>query len=131
LSGNIEAAITKVATRVGVERSALERLVWNESRGNIAVGMDVSNYSAGIGQISRRVWSHYSTLPYSDAANPRYYMENLTVAAQYLHDMHSQFGDWRTALAAYNSGPGVIQQVLAGKRNLSYITQRYIAGVND
>lgn len=127
----MEAAITKISTRVGVDRNILERLIWNESRGNARVGMDATNYSAGIGQVSRAVWRQYSTLPYSDAADPRFYMENLTVAAQYLKQMHNQFGDWRTALAGYNEGPGVIQQILAGKRGLSAITQRYIAGVNN
>lgn len=126
----MEAAVTKVATNIGVNRNILERLIWNESRGNLKTGMDPTNYTAGIGQVSRQVWKQYSNLPYSDASDPRFYMENLTVAAQYLKQMHGQFGDWVTALAAYNEGPGIMQQILAGKRGLSPITQRYIAGAS-
>ena len=92
--------------------------------------MDPTNYSAGLGQVSRKVWATYSDLPYSDAANPRYYMQNLTVAAEYLKSLHNQFGTWKVALAAYNEGPGIMKQILAGKRGLSPITQKYIAGIN-
>ena len=90
--------------------------------------MDRSNYSAGIAQISRAVWSTYSRLPYAAAADANFYKQNIFVAAQYLSALHKQFGDWRTTLAAYNSGPNAIKQYLHGKRKLSPITVRYIAG---
>ena len=33
-------------------------------------------------------------------------------AAKYLKTLHSQFHDWRLALAAYNSGEGTVQNLL-------------------
>lgn len=126
----IEAAITKAALRTGVNRNALERLVYNESRGNPNIGMDISNYSAGIAQLSRKVWNSHTNLPYSDAAKPQYYEENLEIGAQYLKENYHRFGSWRLALAAYNEGPTIVNKVLRHQRELSPITQKYIAGIN-
>jgi membrane-bound lytic murein transglycosylase D len=41
-------------------------------------------------------------------------------SAKYLRQLHDQFGDWRLAVAAYNSGPGMVSRLL--KR---YQTTRY------
>lgn len=114
-----------------MDKAALQRVVWNESRGNPFVGMDKSNYSAGIAQISRAVWRTYSSLPYADAANARYYKQNIEVAAKYLKALYNQFGSWKLAMAAYNEGPNNLNKILRGQRGLSPITVKYIAGVNN
>lgn len=90
--------------------------------------MDASNYSAGIAQISRKVWQSYSNLPYSDAAKPEYYKENIAIAAEYLKSNYHRFGSWKLALEAYNMGPTALTQVLQGQRNLAPITAQYVAG---
>lgn len=38
--------------------------------------------------------------------NPADLAQNVDGGVRYLSQMHSQFGDWRTALEAYNGGPG-------------------------
>ena len=38
---------------------------------------------------------------------------NATAGANYLSDLFNQFGDWATALAAYDWGPGNVQQAQA------------------
>lgn len=37
-------------------------------------------------------------------------------AIQYLSDLHAMFGDWTTALAAYNCGEGFVQRVISAQR---------------
>ncbi len=41
-------------------------------------------------------------------------------AAQYLRQLHEQFGDWRLAVAAYNCGPGTVQKALQRYKTKSY-----------
>ena len=41
-------------------------------------------------------------------------------AARYLKRLHTQFGDWRLALAAYNAGPGKVQGLLNSKQTRSF-----------
>ncbi len=42
-----------------------------------------------------------------DPHDPR---QNLDGGARYLRMMYERFGDWRLALAAYNAGPGAVEQ---------------------
>ena len=42
-----------------------------------------------------------------DANDPR---QNLDGGARYLRMMYDKFGSWRLALAAYNAGPGAVEQ---------------------
>ena len=41
-------------------------------------------------------------------------------AAKYLRQLHAQFGDWRLAVAAYNSGAGTVQKLLQRYRTKSF-----------
>jgi membrane-bound lytic murein transglycosylase D len=59
-------------------------------------------------------------------------------AAKYLKNLHSEFGDWRLAVAAYNCGPGRVQRTLdrchaksysAIATNLPAETQMYVPRV--
>jgi len=43
-----------------------------------------------------------------------------TAAAKYLRFLHSQFKDWRLALAAYNSGEGTVQNLLKRHKAVTY-----------
>lgn len=106
----------------------MERIIYNESRGNPSVGFNKTRYSAGIAQISKAVWRSYSKLPYSEAANPQYFEQNIDIAAKYLRENYLRFGNWKDALMAYNVGPTALQNIKKGKRKLPLITQNYING---
>ena len=41
-------------------------------------------------------------------------------AAQYLKQLHKEFGDWRLALAAYNAGEGTVQKLLDRHKTRSF-----------
>ncbi len=41
-------------------------------------------------------------------------------AAKYLRQLHEQFGDWRLAVAAYNSGAGTVSRLLQRYQSKSY-----------
>lgn len=129
MSLSVEETITNVSMQVGVPRNTLERLIYNESRGNMNVGWDSAHYSQGIAQVSQPVWNRYANVPWRDAGNPDNYQENIMVAAMYLKDQYNTFHSWPLAMAAYNQGPNAVKQVLAGRRTMSPITQRYISGV--
>ncbi len=43
-----------------------------------------------------------------------------TASAQYLKYLHNRFGDWRLALAAYNSGEGTVQRLLKRNKTKTY-----------
>ncbi len=50
-----------------------------------------------------------STLLPDERGNPE---KNAGAAARYLKFLHSRFGDWPLAIAAYNAGPGRVQRTL-------------------
>ena len=61
-----------------------------------------------------------------DIMNPQ---QNLYGAAKYLRQMHDRFGDWRLALAAYNAGPGRVEQY--GGIPPFKETQNYVSSILD
>lgn len=124
-------AITEIALKARVDRTAFHKLIYNESRGNPNVGDNPNHYSKGIAQISKNVWVKYSKIPFSQAGDPNNYKENMMVGAQYLKAQYNTFHNYRDALAAYNMGPTALMMFKLGKRFMPSITQRYIAGVNN
>ena len=55
--------------------------------------------------------------------------KDIDTAAAYLKRLYVQFGDWTKAVAAYNDGPGNVNKVLAGTKQLPDETAKYIKSV--
>jgi membrane-bound lytic murein transglycosylase D len=56
-------------------------------------------------------------LPFDQRLKPE---ESARATAKYLRFLHSQFGDWRLALAAYNAGEGTVQKLLTHSRQHTF-----------
>ena len=118
-------AINKAELKYSLPENLLARLLYQEShyRQDIITGaLNSSAGAVGIAQIVPK-W-HPSVNPLDPFASIEY-------AAEYLAELKGRFGDWRTALAAYNWGQGNVSRAQQnhGSEWLSYApteTQNYV-----
>jgi hypothetical protein len=61
--------------------------------------------------------------------NPYDPIQNVQAGTMYIQQMLAKYHDTATALAAYNAGPGRIDQVLAGKATLPSETRDYVSRI--
>ena len=104
-SGNYRGAYIEVARAAARKHNIPEdlflRLVHQESRWN---PMAVSHKGAiGLAQLMPQT----AEMLRVDATDPT---QNLDGGARYLRMMYDRFGNWQLALAAYNAGPGAVEQ---------------------
>lgn len=89
------------ARRHNIPEDLFLRLVHQESRWN---PMAVSHKGAiGLAQLMPQT----AEMLRVDATDPT---QNLDGGARYLRMMYDRFGNWQLALAAYNAGPGAVEQ---------------------
>jgi soluble lytic murein transglycosylase-like protein len=91
----------EAARRHGIPEEIFLRLVHQESRWNPSA---VS--SAGARGLAQLMPDTAQLL----GVNPDDPSQNLDGGARYLRMMYDRFGSWRLALAAYNAGPGAVEQ---------------------
>ncbi|WP_223814203.1 lytic transglycosylase domain-containing protein [Roseicitreum antarcticum] len=89
------------ARRHGIPEDLFLRLVHQESRWN--TGAVSVKGAIGLAQLMPDT----ARLLAVDPTDPG---QNLDGGARYLRMMYDRFGNWRLALAAYNAGPGAVEQ---------------------
>ena len=101
--GEYEALIDQAAARNGLDPAVLHGLVQQES------GFDPSaTSSAGASGLTQLMPGTASSMGVSNALDPA---ESIEGGARYLGQLMTQFGgNTEDALAAYNAGPGAVQQ---------------------
>jgi len=94
------------------------RLIWQESRFKPAA---VSRAGAqGVAQFMP------GTARLRGLENPFDPLEAIAKSAEFLRDLHREFGNLGLAAAAYNAGPGRVRDGLGGRRSLPGETQAYV-----
>jgi hypothetical protein len=111
----------KIAEEEGVDPELFTRLIQQESAWDPKA---VSKAGAqGLGQVMPLTWGDLDKGRGGDPFDPE---TNLRYSAKYLADQVRRFGDPRTALAAYNAGPGAVQKhggVPPYKETQDYVTR--------
>lgn len=119
------AKIAATETALGIPVGLLARIAQQEShfRPDIISGQTRSSAGAvGLMQLMPNVFKGAASM------TPE---QQIAVAGAEIKRLHSVFGDWATAVAAYNDGQGNIRKVLAGKKSLPGETRDYMAHVLD
>ncbi len=102
------------------------RLIWQESRFKAdAIGPSTRNgkHALGIAQFMPDTAADHNLL---DPLNP---IEALPKAAEFLKELHRQFGNLGLAAAAYNAGPGRVRAWMAGTVSMPAQTRAYVKAV--
>jgi soluble lytic murein transglycosylase-like protein len=101
--GEYDSVIEQAAARYGLDPAVLHGLIQQES------GFDPSaQSSAGASGLTQLMPGTASSMGVANPLNPT---ESIEGGARYLSQLMSQFGgDTEDALAAYNAGPGAVQQ---------------------
>lgn len=105
---SLEELVKQYAAKHGVDPALLYSLVGQESAGKN--GRTSSKDAMGLGQIIPETFKEEASklgIKNPDVWNVNH---NLDVAASYLKQQINEFGDTRTALAAYNAGPGAVRK---------------------
>lgn len=107
-------AIESASAKTGVPANMLAGQIWQESRGNLeAVSTNGGNglTDTGLMQVNPNTYGElqakHPELQGKDLSTPE---NNILAGAYYMKDMKEQFGDWKTALRAYNSGPNGVDK---------------------
>ncbi|WNG23441.1 lytic transglycosylase domain-containing protein [Cystobacter fuscus] len=107
-------AIESASAKTGVPANMLAAQIWQESRGNLAaVSTNGGNglTDTGLMQVNPNTYGElqakHPELQGKDLSTPE---NNILAGAYYMKDMKEQFGDWKTALRAYNSGPNGVDK---------------------
>lgn len=113
--------ILEAANKYGVPPGLIKAIIHTES----TFINEAKSGKDAVGLMQIRTTAHPS-FPKSDWYNPR---ANILYGTKYLAEMKSQFKDWESALAAYNTGPGNFIKAGRNWRNTVGETRAYVPKV--
>jgi soluble lytic murein transglycosylase-like protein len=119
--------INQTEASLGIPPNLLARMAYQESRFRQSVIDGTTPSPAGALGILQLMPQYFKSVQVPRPFTPADTQAQITEAGQDLASLYNTFGDWATALAAYNWGPGNVQEFLAG--TLSGIpteTQNYV-----
>ena len=123
-SPSVSVALQSASAQTGVPLSLLQALAAKESSNNPAA---VS--PAGAQGLLQLMPATGASLGVTDPFDVN---QNALAGAQYLQSLYNQYGDWQTALIAYNEGPGNLATQGAFPSSQAYATSILsAAGVSD
>ena len=115
------AAIATSADGHGVPRDFFARLIWKESRFDVAATSPVG--AQGIAQFMP------GTARERSLADPYDFAQALPASARLLKDLRRAFGNWGLAAAAYNAGPTRVSRWLSSGGFLPLETEEYVLDI--
>lgn len=121
--------INETETSLGIPTNLLARMAYQESSflPDVIDGTQAS--SAGALGILQLMPSEFSSVQVATPFSSADTQNQISQAGQYLVQLYQQFNDWGVAVAAYDAGPGTMQNVLAGTEAMPTETQTYLADV--
>src|SRR5215211_2733021 len=125
-AGSICLMVEAAAQANGLPLEFFARVIWQESRFRAdAIGPLTrrGERAQGIAQFMPRTASERRLL---DPFDP---VQALPKSAEFLNELHAQFGNLGLAAAAYNAGPRRVQQWLAGTGTMPQETRNYVLAV--
>lgn len=115
------ALISEAAERRGLPKDFFARLIWKESRFDIAAVSPVG--AQGVAQF----------MPYTarerGLADPFDPVQAIPASADYLADLRADLGNWGLAAAAYNAGPDRVNRWRTGRGGLPGETLDYVNSI--
>jgi len=121
-----EQKVREAARRYGVPEELAVRLARQESgiRQFTAAGSIIRSSAGALGvmQLMPATAAALGVDPYNED-------QNIDGGIRYLRQMYRTFGDWKTAVAAYNAGPGTMRQVLQGRKPLPGETASHVLAI--
>ena len=125
-SGTLEAA----ESQYGLPSGLLSAVAYQESGFQSAVIDGTQASSAGALGMMQLEPAYFTSVAVPVPFSSSDVAAQIDQAGQYLAQLYAQFGDWPDALAAYNAGPGTVQNVQTGAASaLPAETQAYVAAI--
>lgn len=121
--------INQAEQTYGIPTNLLARQAYEESHFIPSVIDGTQASSAGALGILQLMPQYFTSVQVPVPFSKQDTLNQINQAAQYMASLYSQFGDWGDALAAYNAGPGTINQVLAGTATLPTQTRNYVTQI--